>query len=141
MGGSSRSSMRGFLMWDSGLVRGVTLFLLIKVPGPLFTSCCTRSSQIPGFRAFRAKTQPLVHVQTDLRSVSVGVHCFHIQINGLHFAAISNRGELENSVEGALQVGHLLWPTREKNEMSWTSLEKTQNACETEFSPALLSRK
>lgn len=25
-------------MFDSGLVRGVTLFLLIKVPGPLFTS-------------------------------------------------------------------------------------------------------
>lgn len=39
MGASSRSSMRGFLMFDSGLVRGVTLFLLIKVPGPLFTSC------------------------------------------------------------------------------------------------------
>lgn len=39
MGASSRSSMRGFLMFDSGLVRGVTLFLLIKQPGPLFTSC------------------------------------------------------------------------------------------------------
>lgn len=38
IGASSRSSMRGFLMFDSGLVRGVTLFLLIKVPGPLFTS-------------------------------------------------------------------------------------------------------
>lgn len=41
MGASSRSSMRGFLMWDSGLVRGVTLFLLIRVPGPRFTSCGT----------------------------------------------------------------------------------------------------
>lgn len=39
IGASSRSSMRGFLMLDSGLVRGVTLFLLIKVPGPLLTSC------------------------------------------------------------------------------------------------------
>lgn len=43
MGASSRSSMRGFLMFDSGLVRGVTLFLLIKVPGPLFTSCRVRN--------------------------------------------------------------------------------------------------
>lgn len=48
MGGSSSSSMRGFLMWDSGLVRGVTLFLLIKVPGPLFTSYCRYHM---GFRA------------------------------------------------------------------------------------------
>lgn len=39
MGASSRSSMRGFLMWDSGLVRGVMLFLLIRVPGPRLTSC------------------------------------------------------------------------------------------------------
>lgn len=34
---SSRLSIRGFLL-GSGLVRGVTLFLLINVLGPLFTS-------------------------------------------------------------------------------------------------------
>lgn len=36
--GSSRPSMRGFLMLGSGLVRGVTLFLLIRVPGYFFIS-------------------------------------------------------------------------------------------------------
>lgn len=50
MGGSSSSSMRGFLMLDSGLVRGVTLFLLSNVPGPLFTSC---QQIVLGFRARR----------------------------------------------------------------------------------------
>ncbi|KAA8579965.1 hypothetical protein FQN60_005500, partial [Etheostoma spectabile] len=83
IGDSSRSSMRGFLMFDSGLVRGVTLFRLIKVPGPFFISC--RS------------------IKHYLRSVSVGVHRLHIQRDGLHFAPVGDRGELQHRVEGTLQ--------------------------------------
>lgn len=45
MGASSRSSMRGFLMFDSGLVRGVTLFRLSKLPGALLISCRVRNYQ------------------------------------------------------------------------------------------------
>lgn len=49
-----------------------------------------------------------------LRSVSVGVHRLHIQRDGLHFAPIGDRGELQHCVEGTLQVGHLIWMNESK---------------------------
>lgn len=77
MGASSRSSMRGFLMWDSGLVRGVTLFLLIRVPGPLFTSCRTiqTSRQTP---ARLSSPATVLWTQTNLWALPVGVHRLHV---------------------------------------------------------------
>lgn len=124
MGTSSRSSMRGFLMLDSGLVSGVTLFLRIRVPGPLLTSCRARNAAFgPGAKPL----QPLLNNglsdaavaftsgpqnQSHLWSVSVGVHRLHIQVDGLHFAPIGDRSELQHRVEGTLQVGHLVWNKR-----------------------------
>lgn len=142
MGASSRSSMRGFLMFDSGLVRGVTLFLLIKVPGPLFTSCRVRNITFIIFFlqhfwlwwtvTHKSDTgcdigRKFQFIKRYLWSVSVGVQRLHIQIHGLHFAPVGDRGELQHCVEGTLQVGHLIWNNQSKekhrNEQSGIRLE------------------
>lgn len=78
MGGSSSSSMRGFLMFDSGLVRGVTLFLLSKVPGPLFTSYGKEVHVLERVEGVANKNQAGSGLKSHLWSVSVGVHCLHI---------------------------------------------------------------
>lgn len=51
-----------------------------------------------------------------LRPVSVGVHRLHIERDGLHLAPVGDRGELQHSVEGTLQVGHLLWNKKEEEQ-------------------------
>lgn len=121
IGASSRSSMRGFLMLDSGLVRGVTLFLLIKVPGPLLTSCREpKQTHAWSFMNKDNEQQLLRHRKWQwlqlsemsshyLWSLPVGIYCLHIQGDWLHFASISNWGEFEHRVEGTLQVGHFIW--------------------------------
>lgn len=51
----------------------------------------------------------------------MGVHRLHVQGDGLHFAAVGDRGELEHGVEGTLQVGHLIWTQHHRGQHSHRS--------------------
>lgn len=53
-------------------------------------------------------------VAADLGSVSVCVHRLYIQGDGLHLTAVGHWGQLQDRVEGTLQVRHLICSDTEK---------------------------
>lgn len=55
----------------------------------------------------------------------MGVHRLHIQRDGLHFAPIGDRCELQHCVEWTLEVGHLIWNNQSKEnvDMNTTALD------------------